>query len=105
MRGAQNVMHLYFENLLSQRMRTLLLCVSMSLVCLACHSAPISTLQPSTPIGETPAEISKQPEFDGDAAAKPHQETIARLLPESRIGAPEKDLASRRLEYNTMITS
>src|SRR6266576_854132 len=105
MRGAQNDLHLYFENLPSRRMRTLLLCVSMSLFCLACQPAPISTPQPSTPIGETPADISKRPESDGEAAPKPHPETIARLLPESRIGTPEKDLASRRLEYNTLITS
>ncbi len=105
MRGAPDDMKLYVENLPSRRMRTLLLCVSISLFCLACQPAPISTPQPSTPIGETPADISKRPESDGEAAPKPHPETIARLLPESRIGAPEKDLASRRLEYNTLITS
>jgi hypothetical protein len=38
-------------------------------------------------------------------AAKPQGEMIARYLPESRIGKPEKDLAARRVEYNTLLNS
>ena len=50
--------------------------------------------QPELPIG-----IAKFPEDKSDSA-KP---AIPRILPESIIGAPEKELASRRLEYNTTI--
>jgi hypothetical protein len=40
-----------------------------------------------------------------ETAPKPAQEMIARHLPESRIGKPEKDLVAHRVEYNTLLTS
>jgi hypothetical protein len=52
---------------------------------------------------EIPIEIAKLPENKSDSV-KPSKPTIPRILPESIIGAPEKDLASRRLEYNTSVS-
>ena len=49
---------------------------------------------------ERPTEIAKLP--PDKIESKP---TIPRILPESIIAAPEKDLASRRLEYNTLLSS
>lgn len=52
---------------------------------------PIETVEAIETIPETPP-----------APAKP---TISRTLPESIVGAPEKDLASRQLAYNTMVNT
>jgi hypothetical protein len=49
---------------------------------------------------ELPVEIAKLPQDKSDSV-KP---AIPRILPESIIGAPDKDLASRRLEYNTTVS-
>ncbi|MBM2805045.1 MAG: hypothetical protein HW419_2938, partial [Deltaproteobacteria bacterium] len=52
---------------------------------------------------QPPVEIAKLPEPDiGPQAAKP---AILRLLPESILAVPQKDPASRRLEYNTMVST
>lgn len=78
----------------------------------ACRSTPMAP--PSEPRTEGPE--SEQPQDDGskiamppatpaETASKPAQETIARHLPESRIGKPEKDLAARRVEYNTVLNT
>lgn len=53
-------------------------------------------IQPELPVG-----IATLPQDKSDSV-KP---AIPRILPESFIGAPEKDLASRRLEYNTLLSS
>ena len=78
----------------------------------ACRSTPVAP--PSEPRTEGPE--SEQPQDDGskiamppvspaETASTPARETIARRLPESRIGKPEKDLAARRVEYNTLVSS
>ena len=80
---------------------------------MACQQTPV----PSSPVAEAPqdspspaamtqqppVEIAKLPEPDiGPQAAKP---AILRLLPESILAVPQKDPASRRLEYNTMVST
>lgn len=73
-----------------------------------CRSTPPSTPAPS----ERPAEEqAKEPlptaetpqPLPSEVAAKPPQPTVARLLPESLIAAPEKDLAASRIDYNTLL--
>jgi hypothetical protein len=90
----------------------LILCALTAWFVTACRSTPISAPigAPGAPESEqpkvaSPSEASKQSETEANAAPALRQEALARLLPESHIGAPEKDLASRRLEYNTMIGS
>src|SRR5512135_426012 len=89
-----------------------LLVLSIGLLMAACRSTPVAP--PSEPRTEGPE--SEQPQDDGskiamppaspaETASKPAQETIARHLPESRIGKPEKDLAARRVEYNTVLNT
>ena len=73
-----------------------------------CRSTPLS---PSAPSERPAEEQAKEPSptaetaqpLPPDAAAKPPQPTIARVLPESLIAAPEKDLAARRVDYNTLL--
>jgi hypothetical protein len=72
----------------------------------ACRPSPIAPPMPApTPLEkseaiepERPTEIAKLPLDKSDP-----NPPISRTLPESAIGAPVKDLASRRLEYNTTI--
>lgn len=73
----------------------LLLYTSVTLLLPACRPTPVSP-----PASEPEASRAAPP----DAAAKPQNETIARRLPESRIAAPDKDLAARRVEYNTLLS-
>ena len=89
----------------------LLLCASTPFFLGACRSTPISTphttgIQEVEPTKtDVPLESAKPPETGVDAALKQNKEIIARLLPESLIGAPTKETASRRVEYNTTINS
>ncbi|MSP40249.1 MAG: hypothetical protein EXR70_17305 [Deltaproteobacteria bacterium] len=53
---------------------------------------------------EPPIEIAKLPD-DKSPSLPPIKPAIPRTLPESLIGAPEKESASRRLEYNTLLSS
>lgn len=83
----------------------------VTLIVAACRSTPVSPPSPPEPAAETekteppepptPAESSKAP--PEPPPAKSQKEMIARLLPESRIATPEKDLAPRRVEYNTVL--
>jgi hypothetical protein len=93
----------------------LLLCLTMLFLLSACHSTPVSSgkIPEPPPEGpeasptvktEPPAE-PKPPAIQAEVPPDPDKAPIPRLLPESIIGKPEKDLASRRLEYNTMISS
>jgi len=89
----------------------LLLCALTPLFLSACRSTPISTPQ-TTGIPEVeptktdvPLDSAKLPETGADAAPKQNKEIIARLLPESLIGAPAKETVSRRVEYNTTINT
>lgn len=92
-----------------RRLTAALLC---SLFCFAaCRSTRVTAPTiPETPpeVPETsskkiepPAELTKAPEVEPDAGAKPAR----RWLPESLISEPEKNLASRRLAYDTMLSS
>lgn len=67
------------------------------------EQAPVVEQSPSAsgPPIETVEAIEAIPE-PPPAPAKP---TISRTLPESIVGAPEKELASRRLAYNTVINT
>lgn len=81
----------------------------------ACQSTP--TTQPSVPeqspgivqsqakSTERPDEIAKDSEALRETAPTSVKPTISRTLPESILGAPEKDPASRQLAYNTMINT
>jgi hypothetical protein len=107
------------QPLLGNRVRpatiALTLCVLTPWGLAACRSTPVSAppisgaqsgIQKSEGAkAEVPTEGAKLPETDALKAPKPPKETIARLLPESQIGAPGKNLASRRVEYNTIISA
>jgi hypothetical protein len=56
-------------------------------------------------MADVPTEVARLPDTDAPSTPKQPKETIVRLLPESHIGAPAKDLASRRVEYNTIISA
>jgi len=58
--------------------------------------------QPQAKSPEHPIEIAKAPELIPVTPPAPPKPTISRTLPESIVGAHEKDLASRQLAYNTM---
>lgn len=49
-----------------------------------------------------PVETAKPPEKSAEAVGKP---VIERSLPESLIAAPAKDIASRNIDYGTMLSS
>jgi hypothetical protein len=93
----------------------LLLCALLSLLLSACRSTPVpapslpepspDVQQPDRPQADVPAEIALPPATTPPSAPKPQREIIARYLPESRIGKPEKDAAARRVEYNTVLNS
>jgi hypothetical protein len=77
----------------------------------ACRPAPISAPPTSTGQSEvqknaapqdTPTEMQRD---ESRTVTKPRQESIARLLPESLIGLPNKDPVSRRVEYNTWVSA
>ena len=81
----------------------------------ACHSRPVARPQipeppPEGPEAsptiktEPPAE-PKPPAIQAELPPEPGKVPVPRLLPESIVGKPEKDLASLRLEYNTVISS
>ncbi|MGH7798950.1 MAG: hypothetical protein ACREQ2_29150 [Candidatus Binatia bacterium] len=84
---------------------------SLSLLLPACRSTPAPPLPESPPDAQQPAppdvppEITIPPGAAPAPAPKSQREIIARHLPESRLGMPEKDLAARRVEYNTMLNS
>jgi hypothetical protein len=88
------------------------LCASLSLPLAGCRPTP--TQPPPAPESPPETEPAERPQADvpenavPPTAASPSQpqgKTIARNLPESRIGKPEKELAPRRVEYNTMLHS
>src|SRR6266850_2518324 len=89
----------------------LLLCALTPFFISACRSTPISAppitgmQEVEPPKTDIPLESAKLPATDADAAPKQNKEIIARLLPESLIGAPAKETASRRVEYDTTINA
>jgi hypothetical protein len=98
---------------LENRSRTVTMALTLCALTLfipACRPAPISTPPTSTAQFEVqenatpqdiPAEMTKRDE--PPTVTKPPRESIARLLPESLIGVPNKDPVSRRVEYNTLV--
>jgi hypothetical protein len=79
-------------------------CLVIACVMAACRPAPVSVPPSAEPqSGVQEPDTAKDRETDATSPAKPSTQTIARLLPESRIGAPEKDLASRQVRYDTTI--
>lgn len=88
------------------------LSASLSLLLPACRStlappppeSPPAVEQPEARRDDIPPEVT-MPDATPAPVPKPQREIIARHLPESRIGKPEKDLAARRVEYNTVLNS
>ena len=81
---------------------------------MACQQTPV----PSAPVTETaqnnqkpetttqpPVEIAKIPEAKPEIVPEVVTPPISRLLPESIIAAPQKEMASSKLQYNTMIST
>ena len=81
----------------------------------ACQPTPVPPLslpeqappseQPQANSTEHPIEIAKATEAIPEILPPPTKPAISRTLPESIVGAPEKELASRRLAYNTVINT
>jgi hypothetical protein len=102
------MMNLFGKHKIEQPLRTLLLLLAAS-----CQPTSIprqdtpeqapAVEQSETKQSEIPSDAAKIPEAKPLPSAEALKPAIPRWLPESIIGAPEKDLASRRLEYNTTI--
>jgi len=96
---------------LTSTIATLLWLVFMA----ACQSTPVPPLGPAELTPETEGrqitspeplvDIAKGSEAIPETAPAPATPSINRNLPESLLGAPEKELASRQLAYNTTITT
>lgn len=86
---------------------------SVSMLLPACRSTPTPPLpesppavrQPEASNADIPRDVTIPPGATPAPVPKPQPEIIARHLPESRIGKPEKDLAARRVDYNTVLNS
>lgn len=74
-----------------------------------CRTTPVAPEAPpetqKTEPAEIPPETAKAPEAPPVSASKPQKEIIARLLPESLIAGPAKDLAGRGIDYNTKVNN
>jgi len=90
-----------------------LFCASLSLPLSGCRSTPLPPpSSESTEGGQAEpsqdgvsTESAAPPSTASPPASKPQAEIIARYLPESRVGKPEKDPAAPRVAYNTMLHS
>jgi len=74
----------------------------------ACQPSSAPMPKPESPEPPPPGQVVApgRPDITNESVATPEKNaTIPRFLPESIISAPEKDLASRRLEYNTSLSS
>ncbi|MGH7853506.1 MAG: hypothetical protein ACREP3_08680 [Candidatus Binatia bacterium] len=83
-----------------------LLCAAMILLAAGCRSTPVSPppeTQRTEPESKISPEMAKPPEAPPVTASKTQKEIIARLLPESLVASPARDLAARRVEYNTVL--
>jgi hypothetical protein len=65
----------------------------------------VASATESSPEATLPVEIAKLPEEKPEIGPKVAKPAIPRLLPESILAAPQKDLASPRLHYNTMLST
>jgi hypothetical protein len=85
----------------------IMICLAAVLITAACQKSPPTTPPmpekpaPEAPMPATPAEPAKPPAIPPPVIGKP---PIDRSLPEAIIAAPAKDLASRKIEYGTMIS-
>jgi len=89
-----------------------LLCI---LFIAACQPTPVPPLgvpeqappseQPQAKFPEQPIEIAKASEATPETPPPPTKPAVRRTLPESIVGAPDKDPASRQLAYNTMVNT
>ena len=93
---------------ISAKANAAIFCGLLTFLLSACRTPPVSSPAPS----EAPAEAQKiEPsesittEAPDNSAVKIKPEVIARLWPESQVAAPEKDLAARRVEYNTIVNN
>jgi len=96
-----------------------LLAIFATLLCVvivsACQPTPVQPInvpeqtppseQPQAKSPEQPIEIAKALETIPETPPAPTKPAINRTLPESIVGAPDKDLTSRQLAYNTMINT
>src|SRR5262245_19688767 len=92
------------------RLKTLIfLCFAWLLSTPACRSTPVAPPSaPESPLTVPDASPTMIEPPVGTAlrlSAKPSPQPIPRLYPESIIGSPEQELAPRRLEYNTILSS
>ena len=84
----------------------------VAMAVMACQQTPLpsspSTDAPQTiqnPETTTPVEIAKIPEAIPESVPEIVLPSIPRLLPESIIAAPQKELASPKLQYNTTVST
>jgi hypothetical protein len=97
------------KNSLLPRASVHLLCAAMILLVPGCRSTPVAPQAPpetqkAEPLERTiPLETAQPPDVPPVSGSKAQKEIIARLLPESLIAAPTRDLAARGIEYNTTL--
>jgi hypothetical protein len=97
------------KNSLLSRASVHLLCAAMILLVPGCRSTPVAPETPpeaqQTEASEAkiPTETAQPPEVPPVSGSTTQKEIIARLLPESLIAAPTRDLAARGIEYNTTL--
>ena len=70
-----------------------------------CRPTPVTSEAPQETPKTEPPETAKPLEGPANSAGKTQKEIIARQLPESLIAAPARDLAARRVDYNTKINT
>jgi hypothetical protein len=88
-----------------------LLCAVMILLVPGCRSTPVAPEPPpetqkAEPLERTiPPETAQPPDVPPVSGSKAPKEIIARLLPESLIAGPAKDLAGRAIDYSTKVNN
>lgn len=88
------------------------LLISLAAACQPSPMPPLPTVEPpkEPPVSEAvppppPVEIAKVLELQAETKPAPVAPKISRTLPESMVRAPDKDPATRRLQYNTIIAA
>ena len=89
-----------------------LLCIAGIAACQPTPVPPLSVPEQTPPSEhpqakspEQPIEIAKASEATPETPPAPTKPAVRRTLPESIVGAPDKDPASRKLAYNTMVNT
>ena len=89
----------------------LLFYTSMTLLVTGCRSTPISpegppeTQKTETSEAKISPEAQQPPEAPSVSSNKTQKEVIGRLLPESLIAGPARDLAGRGIDYSTRLNN